>query len=161
MTYQEFNRQFKLQTESLLFQKQIDLAISICKKLFFDYQKFSEENNWGNPDLVLDAIKLIEEQKNLHVDKDFLKEKINEIVIITPDTEDFGGASYALNACCAICETLEFLVDHRADHIYAIGTCLTDTIDFKIQEHTDLTSKEIDENPEMIAARKFLIEMSS
>jgi uncharacterized protein YjaG (DUF416 family) len=93
MTYQEFTRQFKLQTESLSYHKQIDLAISICKKLFFDYQKFSEDNNWGHPDLVLDAIKFVEESKDATLDKDLLKEKINQVMAITPDTDDFDGAS--------------------------------------------------------------------
>jgi uncharacterized protein YjaG (DUF416 family) len=160
MTYQEFTRHFKLQTESLSYQKKIDLAISICKKLFFDYQKFSEDNNWGDPHLVLDTIKFIESSKDLEADKDLLKEKINQIEAITPDTEDFADASYALNSCVAVCETLVFLTDYKAECIYAIGTCLTDTIDFKIQEDDDLTEDEIDKNSDMIAARQFLLEMS-
>jgi hypothetical protein len=81
-------------------------------------------------------------------------------VAITPDTEDFGDSSYALNSCVAVCETLDFLTDHKAEHIYAIGTCLIDTIDFKIQEDDDLTQEEIDKNSNMIAARQFLLEMS-
>lgn len=160
MTYQEFTRQFKLQTKSLSYEKQIGLAISICKKLFFDYQEFSERNNWGNPDLILDTVKLIEESKNIKVDSSLIKEKISQIEAITPDTEDFGDASYALNCCVAACETLDFLIDHKAEHVYVIGTCLTDTIDIKIQEDDELTEKEIDDNSDMIATRKFLIEMS-
>ena len=160
MTYHQFCRQFKLQTESLSYEKQIELAITICKKLFFDYQKFVEDNNWGDSDLVLDTIAFIDKSKSLKVAPTLLKEKINQILAVTPDTEDFGGASYALNCCVAVCESLDFLTDHKAERIYAIGTCLTDTIDFKIQEDDDLTEAEIDNNYEMIAARKFLIEMS-
>jgi uncharacterized protein YjaG (DUF416 family) len=160
MTYQEFTRHFKLQLEALSYHKQIDLAIEICKKLFFDYQQFYDRNNWGNSDLVLDTIKFIEEFKNTKIDKDLLKVKINQIEAITPDTEDFGDASYALNSCVAVCETLDFMTDHKAEHIYAIGTCLTDTIDFKIQENTELNQDEIDNNTEMIAVRKYLIEIS-
>lgn len=93
-------------------------------------------------------------------DTELLKEKIKQIDIITPDTEDFSDASYALNSCVAVCETLEFMIDNKSEHIYAIGTCLTDTIDFKIQEDGDLTEHEIDANPEMVTARKYLLEMS-
>lgn len=160
MTYQEFIQHFKLQTESLSYPKQIDLAISICKRLFFDYQKFSAVNNWGNPNLVLETIRFIEVSKDLKVGKGILKEKINQIMAITPDTDDYANASYALNSCVAVCETLNFLTDHKAEHIYAIGTCLTDTIDFKIQENDDLMENEIDKHPEMIAARNLLLEMS-
>ena len=158
--YKEFTRQFKLQTESLAYQKQFELAVLICKQLFFDYQKFCEDNNWGNPDLLLDTITFIEQSKDLMIDAILSKKKITQIQAITPDTEDFGDASYALNSCVVVCETLEFLTDHKAEHIYSIGTCLTDTIDFKIQEDNELTETEIDNNSDMIAARKFLLEMS-
>ncbi len=160
MTYQEFTKRFKLQTESLSYHKQVDLAISVCKRLFFDYQKFAEDNSWGNPDLIFDTIKFIEDFKELGAEKNLLREQINKIVTITPDTDDFGDASYALNSCVAVCETLDFLTDHKAEHIYAIGTCLTDIIDFKIHENNVLVENEIDKNPEMIAARKYLLELS-
>ena len=52
------------------------------------------------------------------------------------------------------------MIDHKPEHIYAIGTCLTDTIDFKIQEDGDLTEHKIDKNPEMVIVRKYLLEMS-
>lgn len=160
MTYQEFIQQFKLQTKSLSYHKQIALAISVCNRLCVDYQKFSEDNNWGNPDLILDTIRFIEESKDSGPDARLIKEKIAQVDDITPDTEDFGDAIYALNTCVAICETLNFLADHRAEHIYAIGTCLTDNIDFKIQEDVDLDEGEIDSNPKMVEARSFLVEMS-
>lgn len=160
ITYKEFIHQFKLQTESLTYQKQFELAVSVCKKLFFDYQKFSEDNNWGDPDLLLDTIRFVEQSKDLKINAVLLKKKIDQIEAITPDTEDFGDASYALNCCVAVCETLEFLTDNKAEHIFSIGTCLTDTIDFKIQEDNELTENEIDNNSDMIEARKFLLEMS-
>jgi uncharacterized protein YjaG (DUF416 family) len=157
MTYQEFARIFKLKTETLLYPEQIDLAVSICKRLYFDYQKFSDKNSWGNAELLLDTIKFIEEFKITKSDKILVEEKISKIGEITPDTEDFADSSYALNACVAICETLDFLIDHKGEHIYNVGTCLTDTIDFKIQEDGNLKQHEIDSNKEMIAARTFLL----
>jgi len=160
MTYQEFARDFKLKTETLLYHEQIDLAVSICKRLYSDYQKFSTKNNWGSPDLLLDTIEFIEEFKTTDNDSILVKEKINQIEEITPDTEDFGDSSYALNACVAVCETLAFLIDHEGEHIYNVGTCLTDTIDFKIQEDTDLKQHEIDNNAIMVAARAFLLGVS-
>jgi uncharacterized protein YjaG (DUF416 family) len=160
MTYQEFTRQFKLQTETLSYTRQINLAIEICKKLFFDYQQFSELNKWGDSDLVFDTIRFIDDNRNSKVDEDLIRDKIKQIEAITPDTEDFGHASYALNCCVSICVTLEFLINHKAEHIYTIGTCLTDTIDFKIQEDCDLRDDEIDRNSEMIEARKYLLKMS-
>jgi len=160
MTYQEFTRHFKHQTETLSYHKQINLAIAICKRLFFDYQEFCDRNNFCNSDLFLDTIKFIEEFKNLKVDEKLLNEKINQIQIITPDTEDFVDASYALNSCVAVCETLDFLIDNKSEHIYVIGTCLTDTVCFKIYEDDHMTEDQIDKKPEMIEARKWLLAMS-
>jgi uncharacterized protein YjaG (DUF416 family) len=158
MKYKEFTLKFKSQSANLAYDRQLSLAITICKKLFFDYQMFSEENQWGNPDVLLDAIKLAEiaasENCNVAEVNNFLA-KISEI---TPDSEDFGNASYSINACGAIYETLEFLIDRNSDHIYNIGTYLTDTIDFKIQEDNELTEDEIDSHSMMTEARSYLID---
>jgi len=157
MTYKEFARNFKLKTEALLYHEQIDLAVSVCKRLYSDYQKFTIKYNWGNPDLLLATIGFIEEFKTTDIDSIPVREKISQIEENTPDTEVFGDSSYALNACVAICETLDFLIDHKGEHIYNVGICLTDTIDFKIQENASLKQPEIDNNKEMIAARTFLL----
>jgi hypothetical protein len=77
--------------------------------------------------------------------------------------DDFGSdqlASYALNSCVAVYDALHFLLDNLPKHIYDIGICLTDTIDFKIQEQQNYTEQEIDKNPLMIEAREYLIEKS-
>jgi hypothetical protein len=42
-------------------------------------------------------------------------------------------------------------------HIIAIGTYLTDTVDFKIQEREHLTEEQIDEHPMMVEARDFML----
>jgi len=160
MTYQAFTQQFKFQISTLSFEKQINLAIEICKQLFNDYKEFALRNNWGNSDLILDTIKFTEAFKNGRVEEGIIEQRKIQIEDITPDTEDFGDASYALNACIAVYATLDFMIDHNSDYIYEIGTCMTDTVDFKIQEDDELTEDLIDRNPEMIAARRFLIEMS-
>ena len=136
--------------------KQILLAIAVCKQLFFDYQKFTKENNWGNPDLLLDAINLAENFQAS--DEQKIKDLLPQIHDNCPDSEDFGNASYAINASSAIYETLQFLIDHNSEHIYNIGNCLTDSLDFKIQEDDELTDEQIDNHPLMIEARNYLIE---
>jgi hypothetical protein len=160
MTYEEFTRQFKNQTEVVSYDRQIDLAIAICTQLFFEYEKFSNENSWGDPDLVLDTITFIDKFKGFNLDHEVLTEKTIQIEAITPDTEDFDNASYALNCCVAILETLDFMKDHTPNRIYEVGTCLTDTVYLKIQEKLTLDQDDIDRNPEMIAARRYLLEMT-
>ncbi|GAB3557791.1 DUF416 family protein [Spirosoma fluminis] len=160
MTYPEFTKKFKLQSERLSYERKIHFAIIICKKLYIDYLKFYQENEWGDPDLLLDTIAFIEKLRNSHPDSSIINERLHSIEAITPDTEDFEDASYALNACVAVYEALEFLIDRKPEHIYNIGTCLTDTIDSLIQEESSLEESEIDINPLMIETREFLLAMT-
>lgn len=160
MTYEDFTRTIRNQILVLPQNRQLQLAIKVSKELFFEYQKFSELYNWGNPDLLLDGISL--SQKALSDKPDILKIKnlLPEIEAIIPDMDDFGSefGSYGLNASASVYETLEFLIDNDAAHIVNIATYYTDTIDIKVQEDTDLTMEEIDVHPLMIKARLFLLE---
>jgi uncharacterized protein YjaG (DUF416 family) len=160
MTYQDFTRTIQNKISVLPQKRQLQLAIKVCKELFFGYQKFSEFYGWGNPDLLLDGINLSEKALSNKPDNSKIKEIISEIAAVIPDMDDFGSelGSYALNASASVCETLEFLIDHDAAHIVNITTYYTDTIDIKVQEETELTMEEIDKHPLMIKARQFLLE---
>ena len=109
--------------------------------------------------MLLDAIKMLDSESSVSLKNDILKKMVDSIEMITPDTEDFENASYALNACISVCESLEFLVDKNPEHIYIIGTMLTDTIDSKIHQNWGLTQPEIDRHPLMIEARTYLLDL--
>ncbi len=158
MKYEEFNKLFQSKVYSLSNEKKFDLAISVCKRLFPDYQQFYLENNWGDPDILLDSIKLCELYNTQEINAHSVKEMLPKVDKIAPDSENFGNASYAINACGAVYETLEFIIDNDSKHILNIGTYLTDTIDFKVQEEDELTQQQIDDHPMMMEARKFLLE---
>ena len=157
MNYKDFNKEFQSHINNLEYRKQYELAIAICKKLFPDYKDFYIENHWGNPDILIDAIELCELYLQNKTDITDLKEMLPKIDSIIPDTGDFGNASYALNAGGAVYETLEFIIDRDQKHILNIGTYLTDTIDFKIQEYSELSEQQIDSHPMMVDARDFLM----
>ncbi|MDB5276174.1 MAG: hypothetical protein JWR61_1129 [Ferruginibacter sp.] len=162
MNYRDFLYCYNQQVLSLHFEDQLDFAVTVCKKLFFDYEIFSKRYQFGNPDQLLDAILVCEKAKLNQVDKLILEQFIEAINSITPDMDDFGDeiSSYALNACVAVYETLQFLVDHNPKHVHDVGICLSDTVDFKIQESGDLTEQQIDEHPMMIEARSFLVDQT-
>lgn len=50
----------------------------------------------------------------------------------------FKLASYALEAYVAVSNSIQFIADKQPKHIYEIGMCLPDTIDFKVQEQQSL-----------------------
>jgi uncharacterized protein YjaG (DUF416 family) len=159
MTYQEFTSTIQNQISLLSPKRQLELAIKICKELFFEYQNFSEFYKWGNPDLLLDGINLSEKALNDNMDLPKIKELIPKIDSVTPDMDDFGSelASYALNASASVYEALEFLIDGDTRHVVNICTYYTDTVDFKVQEEAELTEEQIDKHPLMIKARRFLL----
>lgn len=161
MNYQDFTKTIKNQISLLPQERLLDLALKICKELFFEYQSFSEKYKWGNPDFLLDGINLCD--KNLKGETEFpnIRELMSRIDSVTPDMDDYNSdelASYALNAAASVYEMLEFLMDNDKIHIINIATYYTDTFDFKVQENNDLTEQEIDNHPVMIKARQFLID---
>lgn len=157
MTYSEFNIKLEDHLRGLDFRQQLALSISICKKLFPDYHEFCKANNWGDPDVLIDSINLCESFCKNEVESRQLAECLPKIEIITPDTDYFGDASYALNAAVAVCTTIEFLISQKPEHILSTCSCLTDTVDFRIQEDDELTEEEIDSHPMMTEAREFLL----
>jgi uncharacterized protein YjaG (DUF416 family) len=164
MNYRDYIALLKIQTNSQPYKQQLEFAVMICKKLYFEYKNFVEIYQWGDADLLMDAINICDRSKIANSsDLDQIKELIPKIDLITPHMDDFGGSeigSYALNASASVYETLEFIIDQDKTHIFNIATYYTDTIDFKIQEERDLTELEIENHPVMIEAWSFIIEQT-
>lgn len=163
MLYEDFVALFEHQVQSLNYGQGLELALSICKRLYFDYEHFASIEQWGDKDLLMDAILLCEKTKTSTIDPASIKELLSKVEEVTPDMDDFGDwhGSYALNAAASVYETLHFIIDKDLNHVYHIGTLLTDTIDFKIHERYDLPNDQIDEHPMMIETRNFLLEQTN
>jgi uncharacterized protein YjaG (DUF416 family) len=160
MNYINFTTQLKSNTSKFSYKPQLKFAVLICKKLYFDYQKFTEIYNWGNADLLMDAILISERAIENTIDINVVNLLLPKIDLIVPDMDDFGSelGSYALNSSLSVYETLQFIEDKDSIHIYNIATYYTDTIDFKIHEVKELTQKEIEKHPLMIEAWNFVLE---
>jgi uncharacterized protein YjaG (DUF416 family) len=163
MNYQEFTTILKSQTATQPYEPQLKFAVMICKKLYFEYQKFTEVFHWGDANVLKNAITVCEQAIEKPADVALIKTLLPKIDLITPDMDDFGSSelgSYALNACTSVYETLQFIIDQDKTHIYNIATYYTDTIDFKIQEGKELTRVEIENHPQMIEAWNFVIDQT-
>ena len=141
------------QTEKLAF------AYSVCVRLYPHYEYFSNLESWGNPATLQSAINTIRQILLRQTSRSSLKQLLEELEEVTPDTEDFTGAacSFALNSCCAILDTLTFIIDKNERAISIVATYARDTLDFYIQEIRDLApndphrERKIVEDPYMIA----------
>jgi uncharacterized protein YjaG (DUF416 family) len=162
LDYRNFTTLFKEQVSRLASNRQLELAIAISEKLFPYYEAFVSHYKWGNPGLLMEAIKMCDQARVSPIDKLKFAEMAEQVEAITPHMDDYGDyvASYALNACQAVYYSLQFLINNDYINIFYIGTSLTDTIDLKVQEENELTEEQIDNHPEMIEARNYLIRVT-
>jgi len=74
MKYKEFVDKFKKQVLLLSSERQLNLAILICNKLYPDYQTFFKIHQWGDPKFLMDAIRLCEQAQNQKPNKNEIKQ---------------------------------------------------------------------------------------
>lgn len=164
MTFTEFKNVFEKQIKELSDNGRLTFSLDISKRLLQDYRIFHEKYKWGNPDSLANGIKYCELVLNGDkADNYRIEELMSAIDEVTPNTDDFGDwdGSYALNACVAVIESLEFLLDKNIEHIVNVSSCMTDTVDFKITEtFGDLSEDAIDAHPWMISERNEQITMT-
>ena len=165
MRFDEFDALYKQQVYFLTYREGLDLAVEVCKRLYFDYEQFVSKENWGDKDLLMDAITLCDRSKRQLVDESEIEELLTKVDAVTPDTDDFGDylGSYALNSALSVYETLQFIVDKDFLHVYHIGTYLIDTTDFKLHENSKgkIVEEQANEHPTMVEARKLLLDKTS
>jgi uncharacterized protein YjaG (DUF416 family) len=124
--------------EKLDYRKQLTFAYLTCERLYPNYVFFSEKFSFGNSQVLRAAIDLI---SDFLLTLDFatvneIEFHLNEIDINTPFPHNFETilASSALDACTAISETLDFMIDKSVSRLKDISTFATDTVDMYVQE---------------------------
>jgi len=162
MDYKEFTNIFKKQVFALTYQKQLEFALTICQRLYFDYQNFYDHYKWGNPELLMDAIRMSEESKNAPLHKTKIEAMINSVEAITPDTDEYGDevGSCALNACVSVLHSLGFLLTKDPLDIFYIGIAFYDTCDFKLQGKEVLSEEQRDNHALIQEAKRYLIQQT-
>ncbi|TRX60097.1 DUF416 family protein [Fulvivirga sp. M361] len=121
--------------------KKTIFAYWCCKRLLPNYVKFNELENWGDINVLLDALNYLEAYLiNDEYDEGKIRELLRIIDDVIPNTNDFDTiyASFALDACSSIYETLLFLKDKKNEHIISVGSLMRDTVDIFIQEKEKL-----------------------
>src|SRR5688500_8006089 len=104
----------KKQIEKQPFHRDIEFALNICNRLLPDYVEFSKNNEWGEPEKLIEIINFCKKNNSTsEIDEGELIDLKKELESITPDTDDFGDwdGSYALNSASAILELLEYYLD--------------------------------------------------
>lgn len=162
MDYRSFIDIFKKQVYALPDGRLLNFGIDICNKLYPDYVNFSSFHKWGDPKVLIDAIKVCELAKSslpINGEVEKMMVKVDEIA---PHMDNFGDevSSYSLNACVAVYHTLKYINTQEAEDIFWVGSTMIDTIDFKVQENKKLSDEEIDKHPLMVETQNYLLEQT-
>ena len=118
--------------EKLDYNKQLTFAYLTCERLYPNYVFFSENFDFGDKQILIEAIDLI--FKSLLVDFVDVKQIelfLKAVDINTPYPHEFETifASSALDSCSSILETLNFMLDKNVSRLTDIATFATDTVD--------------------------------
>ena len=156
MRFIDFQKQLKKRAKLLSYEERVAFGIDICKRLFFEYRAFVNESGFGNPDVLLDAIRYVETGG---VEPHEINQYLERLEEVTPETDDYGGASYALNACVAVCELLsQVLAPMECEHFIEVATAYYDTADGKAQDLADeLSEVQIDMHPLITEAKRYIL----
>lgn len=126
----------------LPFYHQLTFFYFLSKRQLPNYLIFNQKENWGNPNLLKEAISLF--KKIIVTQDDFDKETsemIKKLEKVTPDTDDFAGflTSLALDACATLLEGLAFYQDKDSNHIQDICNSSLDLAQMYIEfrDNTD------------------------
>lgn len=126
----------------------------ICYRLLPNYEFFSRESGFGNISDLKSAADFSFQSigSENEMDIETISSFIERIESQTPDTEQFRSlyVSFALDACVAALETLEFIRDKDWQHVIAVSTSSTDTVHAFVQEKFAIEYEDIDYEAKML-----------
>lgn len=120
----------------LPFYHQLTFIYFLSKRQFQNYLIFNRKENWGSPEILIEAINLFEKiivtQKDYNKETNSVKDKLKQV---TPDTDDFAGfiTSLALDACATLLEGFAFIQDKDNEHIQDICNSSLDLVQMYIE----------------------------
>jgi uncharacterized protein len=129
---------------------QLAFAASCCERAIPNYQRFSRQEGWGNPEVLRRALdyvwRLVGGER---ATAEELQERIDECRRVTPNLDDFGSveAASAQEAAFSVLILLEYSSDANPRHAVRISGFSRDTIDMFVQmrDQVDPSSPSLDE----------------
>jgi uncharacterized protein len=151
MTTQYINETFEQAVEQLSFRKQLAFAYHLAKRLLPNYEAFTKKENWGDKKIVENALFFIKEaitKEKMYQEK--LQEVIDNLLSVTPDTDDFGSvqSSLALDVCVLLLETLESMKNQDKQQLSSIASLPFNSLRMWIEDRdSTFDESHIDNDP--------------
>lgn len=137
----DFLKSIETKITKLDFKQQVLFAVLICEKLLPNYRQFSEKENWGDIEILEEAIVMLYQfLQDIDLNDAELDGIYEKIIEVTPDVVRFEGdlASYALDACSAVSDSIEFLLSEDLSYLLNIASIARDTVDTFAQETEEM-----------------------
>ncbi|HRH37471.1 MAG TPA: DUF416 family protein [Flavobacteriales bacterium] len=159
MEYSTFTSRLGQRLNKMADADLLRFGTEICKRLYPDYAAFVRKHQWGDADLLLDAISVCDRTLPSDPDPEIIRGLRIRIDTIIPDTDDFGdfNGSYALNASAAVAYVLQFLLDKSPENIKYAAALYYDNTDMKLHELGISHEVELERHPRMEETRRFLL----
>ncbi|OON67439.1 DUF416 family protein [Hymenobacter sp. CRA2] len=114
----------------------------VCERLLPQYEAFCRAVSWGSPAVYERGVELL---YNSALGEFFAEEAaalLEKLDFVTPGLTDFSTplTPYAVDACIALHEALQFLVDKQESHISHCATATVDSVEMFVEEYRQLPS---------------------
>lgn len=144
----EFMEEVEKSVLKLSRTKRILFSVINSERLLDCYVAFQRINGWGDHLVLRNSMDMVYEyliDNKVYSLADF-RRQLEVIDNITPHMDDFSGviASFALNACTSVENTLDYIISGDVKYVMEMVTAAYDTVDMFVQEKENLNSRDID-----------------
>lgn len=118
-------------------KRQLAFGALCCERLLPNYLAFQQDTGWGDIAPVREALdcvwSFLDDQE---LDTDEIRNAIAFCESSVPNSEEFSSlyVTSAQDACFAVCNILDYLIESNVAKIVQAATYATDTVDLCVQE---------------------------
>jgi uncharacterized protein YjaG (DUF416 family) len=116
----------------------------ICERLLPQYEAFCRAENWGSPAVYERGVELLYNSGLGEFHAAEATELLEKLDFVTPGLQEFDShlTSYAVDACIALHEALQFLADKQETHISNCATATLDSVEMFVEAYRQLNSNQ-------------------
>ncbi|WP_400192130.1 DUF416 family protein [Hymenobacter sp. B81] len=112
----------------------------ICERLLPQYEAFAKTTGWGSPAVYERGVELLYNSSLGEFYRAEAATLLEKLELVTPGLQEFPSPAtvYAVDACIALHEALQFLTDKQESHISHCATAAADSVEQFVQEYRQL-----------------------
>ncbi|RTQ50749.1 DUF416 family protein [Hymenobacter gummosus] len=112
----------------------------VCERLLPQYEAFCRAVSWGSPAVYERGVELLYNSALGEFHAAEAAALLEKLELVTPGLQEFDSplTSYAVDACIALHEALQFLTDKQETHISHCATATLDSVEAFVQHYRQL-----------------------